>query len=262
MRDILDLDRYPLDRPGTAAWDTLVSRCRADLARDGMYNLDGFILAGALERALAEVRPVLETLSFTQRRLHNIYFVKNIPGLPDDHPALKVAKTVNHTVCADQVPQSLPLWVYEWSPFISFVAATMEKEALFPMRDDLARVNVMAYSDGEALGWHFDRSEFTTTLLLQAPEEGGDFVYRTDLRSDDDPNYDGVARLLAGADPDVKTLALKAGTLNVFKGRNTAHMVGTVGGTRERIIAVFSYFDRPGVVFSREEQIGFYGRAR
>jgi hypothetical protein len=262
MRDILDLDRYPLHKPGTAAWDTLVARCRADLAREGMYNLDGFVRVEALDRALAEVRPVLETLSFTQRRLHNIYFMKNIPGLPDDHPALKVAETVNHTVCADQVTQSLPLWVYEWSPFITFVAASMEKEALFPMRDDLARVNVMAYRDGEALGWHFDRSEFTTTLLLQAPEEGGDFVYRTDLRRDDDPNYDGVGRLLAGVDPDVKTLRPKAGTLNVFRGKNTVHMVSTVRGTRERIIAVFSYFDRPGVVFSREEQIGFYGRAR
>jgi hypothetical protein len=30
---------------------------------------------------------------------------------------------------------------------------------------------------------------------------------------------------------------------------------------RERMIAVFSYFDRPGVVFSREDQLGFYGRA-
>ncbi len=136
----------------------------------------------------------------------------------------------------------------------------MDKDALYPMRDALARVNVMAYRDGEALNWHFDRSEFTTTLLLQAPDEGGDFVYRTDLRNDSDPNYDGVARLLRGEDPEVKSLKLSAGTLNVFRGKNTAHKVSTVRGSRERIIAVFSYFDRPGVVFSREDQIGFYGR--
>lgn len=262
MRDILDLDRYPLDKPGTAAWDGLVARCQADLARDGMCNLDDLVRPQALEQALAEVRPVLDTLSFAQRRRHNIYFVKDIPGLPADHPALRTTETVNHTVCADQITQSVPLWIYEWSPFITFIAATMQKESLYPMRDDLARVNVMAYRDGETLGWHFDRSEFTTTLLLQAPVDGGEFVYRTDLRTEADPNYDGVARLLAGDDPDVKTLKLKAGTLNVFRGRNTAHMVSAVNGTRERIIAVFAYFDRPGVVFSKEEQIGFYGRAR
>jgi predicted 2-oxoglutarate/Fe(II)-dependent dioxygenase YbiX len=111
------------------------------------------------------------------------------------------------------------------------------------------------------LNWHFDRSEFTTTLLLQAPEQGGDFVYRSDLRSDTNQNYDGVARLLNGKDTLVKTLKLSAGTLNVFHGKNTAHKVSTIKGKRERIIAVFSYFDRPGVVFSKEDQIGFYGRS-
>ena len=36
-------------------------------------------------------------------------------------------------------------------------------------------------------------------------------------------------------------------------------MVSTVRGARERIIAVFLYFERPGVVFSKKEQTGFYG---
>ena len=261
MRDILDLDRYPLDRPGTPEWQALVARCRADLARDGMFNLEGFVKPAALQRAISEIGPVMDTLSFTHRRRHNIYFRKEIPGLPADHPALALCETVNHTVCADQITQSVPVWIYEWSHFITFLAAAMGKDALFPARDDLARVNVMAYRDGEALNWHFDRSEFTTTLLLQAPEQGGEFIYRTDLRSDDEPNYDGVAKLLRGEDPDVKSLQLTSGTLNVFRGKNTAHKVGKVKGTRERLIAVFSYFDRPGVVFSREDQLGFYGRA-
>ncbi|MGL4295467.1 MAG: 2OG-Fe(II) oxygenase, partial [Aestuariivirga sp.] len=201
MRQILDLDRYPLDRPGSPGWETLVQRCRADLVRDGMYNLEGLVRPEALTRAVAELRPVIDTLSFTHRRRHNIYFRNEIPGLAADHPALAMTETVNHTVCADQILQAVPLWIYEWSPFITFLAATMDKDALYPMRDALARVNVMAYRDGEALNWHFDRSEFTTTLLLQAPDEGGDFVYRTDLRNDSDPNYDGVARLLRGEDP-------------------------------------------------------------
>ncbi len=111
------------------------------------------------------------------------------------------------------------------------------------------------------INWHFDRSEFTTTLLLQAPESGGGFEYRTGLRSAGDPNYDGVARLLEGRDRQVETLHLAPGTLNVFRGKNTAHRVTPVAGGRERIIAVFSFYERPGVLFSEEERIGFYGRA-
>ena len=138
------------------------------------------------------------------------------------------------------------LRVYEWPPLAAFLAASMGKSGLHTMADPLARVNVMAYRAGEALNWHFDRSEFTTTLLLQAPEAGGAFEYRTDLRTDADPNYEGVARLIEGRDPDVRIEPITAGTLNVFKGKNTAHRVTTVAGPRERIIAVFSYYERPG----------------
>lgn len=129
------------------------------------------------------------------------------------------------------------------------------------MEDPLARVNAMQYRAGQALNWHFDRSEFTTTLLLQAPEMGGEFEYRTGLRSEDDPNYDGVAAMLHGEDAQVKRITLEAGTLNVFKGRNTAHRVTPVEGDTARMISIFSFYDRPGVVFSDEERIGFYGRA-
>ena len=47
----------------------------------------------------------------------------------------------------------------------------------------------------------------------------------------------------------------------MFKGKNTAHRVTPSKGMRERIVAVFSYYERPGVMFSKEEQMGFYGRA-
>ena len=261
MRDILDLDRFPLDKPGSPQWQGLVDRCRADLAKAGMFNLEGFVRPTAIERALREIKPVMETLSFTHRRSHNIYFKKEIPGLPADHPALRRVETVNHTVCSDQIPESIPLWIYEWPQFAVFLAATMNKEMLFTMRDALARVNVLAYRKGEALNWHFDRSEFTTTLLLQAADAGGEFQYRSNLRTDADPNYDGVARLLVGQDNEVRTLKLAAGTLNVFKGKNTAHRVTPCEGAQDRIVAVLSYYERPGVMFSKEEQVGFYGRA-
>lgn len=261
MHHILDLDRYPLHRPGSAAWDALVAQARADLAATGMFNLPGLVLPQALARAVAEIAPVMDTLSFTHRRRHNIYFRREVPGLAPDHPALALVETTNHTVCADQIATSVPLWIYEWPAFAVFLAAALDKDALFTMADPLARANVMAYGEGEALNWHFDRSEFTTTLLLQEPSGGGDFEYRSDLRSDSDPNYDGVARVLTGQDDQVRRLTLAAGTLNVFRGKNTLHRVTPCQGPRQRLIAVFSYYDRPGVRFSREDQLGFYGRA-
>ncbi len=260
MNDILDLAAFPLDQPDTTEYAALVLRCRTELARDGMFNLAGFVKPDRAKTAVEEISPVMQSESFTHKRTHNIYFLKEIPGLAPDHPALRLCETVNHTVCADQIPASIVMKVYEYRPLLRFLERVMDKDRLYLMADPLARANVMAYRDGEALNWHFDRSEFTTTLLLQAPGEGGEFQYRSDLRSADDPNYDGVARLLNGEDTDVQTLALAAGTLNVFRGKNTAHRVTPVTGGRERMVAVFSYYERPGVEFSNEERIGFYGR--
>ena len=261
IAEIIDLTRYPLHRPGSDAWQQMVDRCRAELARQGMFDLAGFMRPAAREQAIAELLPVIEAAAFTHARRHNIYFRNAVEGLAPDHPALATHETKSHTICGDQMAESLVMRLYDWPEFARFMAAVMDKPVLYTMADPLARVNTMGYRAGESLNWHFDRSEFTTTLLLQAPLAGGAFEYRRDLRSASDPNYGGVAKMLAGDDPQVRRIRLAAGALNVFRGRDTAHRVTPVEGARMRIISVFSLYDRPGVNFTPEERTGFYGRA-
>lgn len=260
MRYVINLDRYPLDKPESADLAALIAKCNSELVENGLFNLPGFFRDDALAKTISEVTPILAASSFIHARSHNIYFKKDIPELEPHHPSLREFETSNQTICADQMEQSLVTQLYEWPPFAKFLAAVMDKQVLHTMADPLARVNVMSYGAGQALNWHFDRSEFTTTLLLQAPTEGGAFEYDKDLRSDTDPNFDGVADLLEGRRLPVQ-MPVTAGTLNVFKGKNTAHRVTPVVGEKDRIIAVFSYYAKPGVQFSNEERIGFYGRA-
>jgi hypothetical protein len=261
MHQLLNLDQYPIDKLDSIQGQALVETCKEKLQKNGIFSLEGFLRPEAVAECVAEIHPLTENESFTHKRKHNIYFRDELPGIAAGHPALKIFETINHTVCADQMSNSLVCRLYEWQPFIDFLAAVMGKTNLYRMADPLARVNVMAYRDGEALNWHFDRAEFTTTVVLQSPNAGGAFQYRSDLRTDENPNYDGVADLLKGDDPDVETLTIDAGTLNVFKGKYTAHRVTPVEGAAERIVTVFSYYDEPDVVFSSTEQIGFYGRS-
>lgn len=260
MQQFLDLDRYPLDRPDDTLGRRLLARCRHELRDSGMFSLTGLIRPDALKRCISEVEPLFESAAFTHSREHNIYFDDDVEGLEAGHPALSRLRTTNHTICGDLMLTSLITRVYKWQPLIDFLAAAVDKPRLSPMADPLACVNVMAYRAGDTLNWHFDRAEFTTTCLLQAPLAGGEFRYRSDLRNDTDPNYEGVGRLLAGEDELVRTLPLSPGTLNVFKGRNTAHRITPVEGTRPRIIAVFSYYETPDIFFTKAERIGFYGR--
>lgn len=260
MQSIVNLDQYPLDQPHSPAWNTLVEACKNQLMKDGLFNLPEFLKEEAVSTAVEELVPVLATEAFTHARKHNIYFKKVIEGVEPTHPALMEFETSNRTICADQMGQAVVIRLYEWPPFANFLAAVMGKSQLFTMDDPLARVNVMGYAHGQALNWHFDRSEFTTTLLLQASSQGGQFEYDKDLRSETDPNYQEVAALLLGDRKPIR-MALEPGTLNVFKGKNTAHRVTPVQGEEDRIIAVFSYYEQPGVLFSSEERVGFYGRA-
>lgn len=262
MRDLLNLEKFPLNDLSGTVGRTLVAQCQDELSATGMFNLHGLLRPDAITRSIAELIPRLTEAAYTHVQDHNIYFKNQVDGLPANHPALKKSRTSNRKICTDQMKGFIVRALYEWPPFAAFLAAVMAKPALYIMDDPLAGLNVMAYRDGETLNWHFDRSEFTTTLLIQAPEAGGDFQYRSDLRTKDDPNYDGVARLLSGDDPDLQTVTLDPGTLNVFRGKNTAHRVTTVRGDKDRIIAVFSFFDRPGVRFSDEDRVRFYGRAR
>lgn len=260
MQTILDLDRYPIDQRGSAAYAALLATCQDDLALNGMFNLPGFMRQSALDETLAVSLPKFETEAFRHERKHNIYFKEKIDGVPDDSPLYTQFSTSNLTLCSDQVAGTPVVALYEWQPFVDFLADVMERPALYPMDDDLARLNVMAYHDGQGLNWHFDRSEFTTTLLLQAPEQGSTFLYRTDLRSADDPNYDGVANLVRGEDTQVQALDAEAGTLNVFRGVNTPHCVTPAQGPRPRVVTVLTYYETPGARFTPEEQLGFYGR--
>jgi hypothetical protein len=261
--DLIDVEAYPLDQPSSSGYEALVARCRAGLEDEGMYDLAEFLTPSALERMMREVRPVIDHESFEHRRLHNIWFLPpaKVTGVPADHPALTESETANRTVCADQLTGSAVVSVYEWPALRHFVAATIGVDGLHLMEDPLARVNVMSYRDGEALNWHFDRAEFTVTLMLQEPEAGGEFEFRSGLHFSTGTDLDAVGALVTGADPQVRRRRITAGTLNVFLGRGTAHRVAPARGDIDRVIAVFSYYERPRVVFSPAERMGFYGRA-
>jgi hypothetical protein len=196
MEDLLDLRAYPLHRLEAPERPALVQRCRDDLAKSGMFNLPGFVRPEALAACVAELKPLLAEGAFRHaRKLRHL--VRTQPELPADHPPRR-GETSNRTVTGDRTLGTIIRRIYDWPPLPAFLAAAMDKPLLFPMADPLACLNVMGYGEGEGLNWHFDRSHFTITLLLQVPEAGGEFEYRRNLRSASEPNHDGVARLLAG----------------------------------------------------------------
>ena len=141
MRDIVDLDRYPLDRPGAPEWRALVDWAQQELAETGMFNLEGFLRPEVCQASAADLSPRFAQEAFRHARDHNIYFSDAVRDVPADHPALRRFDTANYTLCGDQV--SGPIYqIYHWPDFARFLAATMDMPQLYVMDDPLSGFNV------------------------------------------------------------------------------------------------------------------------
>ena len=109
MKDILHLDRYPLDREGSTEWQRLVEQSRSKPSEPTACSISKvFCGPPPPKKRCGEIKPIMDTLSFTHNRTHNIYF-RTESRTAADHLALRKVETINHTVCGDQIPSSMPL---------------------------------------------------------------------------------------------------------------------------------------------------------
>jgi hypothetical protein len=259
-RDLIDADRYPIDDLDSDAGAALVARCRTELEATGACQLDGFLRADAVERLVSEAL-ALTNVAFTNEAVHNVYFEEVDPALPEDDPRRMLERASQATVAYDLIPAGAGIRaLYEWDPLLRFVGAALGKHPFYRNADPLGALNLVYYTQGDELGWHFDRAEFVVTLMLQPASWGGDFEYIPNLRNEHDENYPAVRRLLQGDMTNVIHLPSTAGTLAFFRGRHSIHRVTPIAGDRLRTNAVLSFADQPDQRLNPLTQELFYGR--
>lgn len=259
VEDLLNLKEYPLNQPMSGAYSRLVAAKQEDWRTIEVFGLPGLLRCDAAHAAAEELRQPMDTISFRHRQAHNIYFSSDTDVLPQDL-AVPSLVTAHSTLTCDQLVGTIIRSLYEYDPLRAFIQCVFGLSELYRMSDPMACVNVMAYSEGNELGWHFDRAKFAVTILLQAAKEGGQFEYRRQLRTAVDPNYTGVRRLLEGRDDSVRQSASAPGDLTVFAGFESAHRVTPVIGDTPRTMAVLSYMSEPDCHCSPQDRMRFYGR--
>lgn len=259
-RDYIDLERYPIDDGDAPDYRRLIDRIRADLARDGCAVLPGFVRGGRVGELIAEADRVAP---FAHRSFcrTNINFTEDDPSLPEGHPRRRFYDRSNGFIPADNFgPDSILRGIYEWPRFPAFIQAALNEERFHRYADPLADVIINMVEEGDGFPWHYDTNNFTVTLAIQNGLEGGEFEYCPNLRTSEDENDAGVAEVLDGGGDKVKTLHLRPGDLQIFRGRYSLHRVTPVVGGRNRYVGIFSYVEEPGMVGSPERTRQLYGR--
>jgi hypothetical protein len=255
--DVVDLERYPIEQLSSP----LVEHCRGTLRSQGALKLDGFVRPDAVEQMVADARAAASQ-GYANDATHNAYFDDEIDeSLPEDHPRRILVRSAQKAVAMDLLPPSFaPRVVYDSDEMLRFVAAVLEKDELYRSADPLDGCNLTVYEERDELGWHFDQSEFSVTLMIQRAERGGDFEYAANIREPGDEHYLEVREVLQHESLRTAQLVSQPGALAFFRGRYSLHRVPPVQGSTPRMNSVLTYSVEPGHKLSAMAQQMYYGR--
>ena len=262
LSDVIDLDRYPIHEPGTAAWHALLEQAHRQLAADGCLVLDGFLRAAALELAAEEIG-AMALHAPIRRHSSTVYARRDAEAsLPADDPRVRPLTWHAGHVTRDMIPPySIAHRIYASSYFKAFIAACTHRDRVFEYADPLAGLVATVLPPTGAYPWHYDTNEFVATIMTRKPDVGGVFEYCPDLRRPGDENLGGLADVLSGEHPEmIRTVNVEPGDLQLFLGRYSLHQVTSTGGETDRHVMVFSYADRPGVIGPVDRTRAVYGR--
>lgn len=258
--DVVDLDRYPIHDLGSAEGQAFLAGCRAELAERGVCSLPGFVRPEAVA-AMITIAEELDGSAWASESTHTVYFEEPDDSLGADHPTARTVRSAKHGIAYDQLPADAPLRrLYEHDDLTEFVAAVLGKPVFYRSADPLDALQVTLFHDGEELGWHFDRSEYSVTVMYQQADEGGDFDYCPGLRDENDENYAGVSAALDEDRSLMVRLESSPGALAIFRGHHALHRVTKVVGPRPRINSVLTYGERPDMRLNDLTSLLFYGR--
>jgi hypothetical protein len=257
---LVDLARYPIADLSAPAARDLVQRSRATLEADSVLMLHDFVTPAAREAMVGELLAALPQAYRRQDSLTVYYEGETRP--PEGHGALAPNPSRQTIFAGDQFAREGALWsLFLWDGLTDFVAAIVGGGALYRSADPLASLTATAIGDGDQHAWHFDQNDFVVSLLLQEPDEGGRFEMIPGAKADDSRiDHAVVARALAGREESVIRPPMRAGTFSVFRGRRALHRVSPARGWRQRLIALFSYDRKPGMMFTPEVYRVAFGR--
>lgn len=255
IQEILNEATYPL------ADQKFRDECGQRLNQTGVLVMPNFITAQAV-RKIAQEGVENRQHVYAKTEQHTVFLSPVDPEYAADHPRNRPITSSKGCITDDIIPSNSALrMLYNSDLFQDFLCAVLSEDALFEYVDPLSSINLHYAEKGQELGWHFDNSSFAITLMIEPAEKGGVFEFVKDLRDAKagDMNFDGVGDVLDDK-TKVEQLTMEAGTLVLFRGRNSIHRVTPNLGMRTRMLAVLAYNSEPGISLSEEARRTFYGR--
>ena len=262
LHQLVDLERYPLDRPDDPAYRAVVEKAQVGLRSDGCAVVKQLVHPGAVDALNDEIVSQKHTTHFSTQTINPYFHFHHNPDYPDRHPMNTFIERSSGFIPGDSWDPSGPMNALFRAPQLArFVAECLEIPELHCYADPLAGLTANILDPGQLFTWHFDTNDFAVTVLVDEAGEGGLFEYVPNIRSGEDEGFDRIQAVLEGDRDDVVTLDLRPGDMQIFRGRYSLHQVTRVPqGSSPRHAAIFAYTAEAGVIGRVERTQQLFGR--
>lgn len=259
---LIDLDRYPLHEPGSGAYTAAVESARTGLHSMGCAVVKDLVRANGLRQLNDEIIARKHTTHFSTETINPYFHVSPNPAYPSRHPVNTFIERSSGFIPGDSREQGCAMDIVFRSPELThFLADCLEVAELHCYADPLAGLTANILDPGQQFSWHFDTNDFAVTVLVDEADEGGLFEYVPMIRTADDENFDALQRVLEDDRAGVHMLDLRAGDMQIFRGRYSIHRVTRVPeSSKPRHAAIFAYTAEPGVIGRLERTRQLFGR--
>ena len=281
----MNLDKYPwlADLLSPEA-GIAIQEAKKLFEKTGAVTFPEFLTKTALESCVQEASHQ-EDGAFTTDDTHTAYLRPVDPAFDPKSVRNHDMRTQVASIAFDEIPKESELTAVYRNPLLrQLVARIVGKDELFLSDDPLGCCSINVFRPGFHHSFHFDESEFSTTLMLQEASTGGTglFQYTNPLRQQpEDLALQSVASVIATYDsnthdrfhelesskgsssavPPLHTLEFVPGTLSIFAGSKSLHRVSKVEGKCSRLTAILTFASKPGFRNSPAIQKLFWGRS-
>lgn len=219
----MNFDRYPWLLNDLTLPEALeaIGTARKSFIETGAAIFPEFITREALESSRAEAVVKAET-AFVTDGVHTAHQLPLDPALPPNSVRNHHMRTQVASIAYDELSDASELRkLYNNQKLRDLVAAVVNKPTLHLSEDPLGACSINVFRPNMHHSFHFDESEFSTTLMLQCDETHHPYQHN----DDDTSNGSGLFQYTHPLRSSPEDLALYdvAATLKAYDKDNTVH---------------------------------------
>ena len=153
-----------------------LQNAKQELFFKGVTTIPNFITKEALENIRKE-SVEKGKVAYETDDSHNVYLLSpnmDLTNFPDvNHIRNRQYKTHVASIAYDELnPENTLAKLYNSQTLLNLVAYVTGQEKCYHSADPLGRCSVNVFKNTWQHAWHFDESEYSTTLMIQKPEQG------------------------------------------------------------------------------------------